>query len=142
MIGVVVATHGDMADGIKSAAILLTGQHDCFATVGLREGVSPDAYLAQIKDAIDSVDQGDGVLAFVDLFGGTPSNSVCRLLGNDSVHAIAGVNLPMLLEALMSRDVSSIDELARTVCEVGAQGIVDLRRRLEETGCEDDEEEF
>ena len=129
MVGLVVATHGALAEGLKNAAHMLAGDAADFTAVGLVPGMEPSGFQETLREAIEGQNTGDGVIVLVDLFGGTPSNCTCRLLAQEGVRAISGVNLPILLEAVFSRDGMSVDQLAEHLAQVGATAIFDIGAR-------------
>lgn len=141
MIGIVVATHGSLATGVKSALSLLAGEPEQFEAVELLPGMNPEDFKSSLEQAIDRVDSGDGALVLVDIFGGTPSNTVCRLLFEKQIECIAGVNLPMVIEATFARsDSANVGELAGRVKAAGSDALVDIRQKM--VAIKEDEEEF
>jgi mannose/fructose/sorbose-specific phosphotransferase system IIA component len=119
---------------------LLSGEQKAIQAIGLQRGDSPDAFVAKVEEAINAVDEGDGVLALVDLFGGTPSNAVAQLLERDDLNAVAGVNLPMLLSVVFARDEMDLKALTEEAVRASCDSVVDIRRKLFDTN--DDEEDF
>lgn len=143
MIGVVVISHGSLASGLESAVSLLAGKPDRFATVELHPGDSPACFKDRVETAVDSVDDGDGVLALIDIFGGTPSNTISQLFDRDDVRAVAGTNLPMVIQALFMRESVGIEELPSQVLQAGNEALVDIRQKfVEALQSQDDEEDF
>lgn len=140
MVGIVVASHGSLATGMLDALELLSGEQKAIQAIGLQRGDSPDTFVAKVEEAINVVDEGDGVLALVDLFGGTPSNAVAQLLVRDGLNAVAGVNLPMLLSVVFARDEMDLKELTEEAVRASCDSVVDIRHKLLDTN--DDEEEF
>ena len=125
MIGIVVVTHGEFADGIASAVTLIAGPQEQFETVALREGDSIDGLKERIQTAIDKADTGSGSLLFVDMLGASPSNAAAYLV-TDRVEIIAGVNLPMILEILAVRGDMALAELAEMAMNAGKESIQSL----------------
>jgi mannose/fructose/sorbose-specific phosphotransferase system IIA component len=125
MIGIVVVTHGELADGIASAVTLIAGPQEQFETVALREGDSIDGLKERIQTAIDKMDTGSGSLVFVDMLGASPSNAAAYLV-TDHVEIIAGVNLPMILEILAVRGDMALAELAEMAMNAGKESIQSL----------------
>jgi PTS system mannose-specific IIA component len=80
----------------------------------------------QAKTAIDDLDQGDGVLVLTDMYGSTPSNVSCALLGLKNVAVVSGINLPMLLRVL-NYPALSLVELVEKALSGGREGIMDCR---------------
>ena len=85
MIGIVILGHADYPSGLKSAIELLVGNPENFEALGLYQGESPDDYKSKISLLIDQVDDGDGVLVLVDLFGGTPSNTIAQIVSLNKI---------------------------------------------------------
>lgn len=119
MIGVVVCTHGTMAQSLVDTANLIVGEFPGCAAVGLKPGEPMEDAIARLRLAIDSVDDGSGVLILCDLFGGTPSNLSLSFL-SDKVEILTGASLPMLLKLYTSRD-GPLAEVAQSVCDHARQ---------------------
>src|SRR5258705_3021596 len=98
VIGVVVVTHGQLANELVNAAEMIVGDLPQFTAVsiGWHDDVS-DAR-QEIEQAIERVKGDGGVLLLTDMFGGTPSNVGMTFLEKDSIEVITGVNLPMVLK--------------------------------------------
>ena len=142
MIGIVVIAHGSLASGLESAVSLLAGKPKAFATVELHPGDAPEEFKERVVRAIENVDEGDGVLALVDIFGGTPSNTVAQLLAREDFRAIAGTNLPMVIQATFMREQASLDDLAAQVVQAGGEALINISDMLAAAANRDDEEEF
>jgi PTS system mannose-specific IIA component len=125
MIGIVVITHGELADGIASAVTLIAGPQEQFETIALREGDSIDGLKERIQTAIDKTDTGSGSLLFVDMLGASPSNAAAYLV-TDRVEIIAGVNLPMILEILAVRGDMALADVADMAMNAGRESIRSL----------------
>ena len=130
MIGVVIATHGSLAEGLRSGIELLVGPQEQFETLGLYHGDDPVAFENKVRDAVEKVDAGDGFLCMVDVLGGTPSNVVMKLIQDYKVHAFAGVNLPAVIQAVFMREQLGFDDLAREVYKAQREGAVDINAKL------------
>jgi PTS system mannose-specific IIA component len=92
----------------------------------LNDKSSRDAILR----AVENCDRGGGVIVFVDLFGGSPSNLAISLLKPGSVEILCGVNLPMVLRAIQLRDKVGLSELVEDLLRSGREQIVDPSRLL------------
>ena len=101
MIGVVVATHGRLAEELIRTAEGVVGALDRVAPASV-DAKSSDVR-ASVKDAIRAVDAGEGVLLLTDLPGGSPTNVCLSFLAERKVEVITGVNLPMLLKVAALR---------------------------------------
>lgn len=104
MVGIVLASHGGFADGIAQSAQMLFGEQDNFAHVILKPDEGPDDIRGKMEKAIASFDNQDEVLFLVDLWGGTPFNQANGLAEkHDKWAIVAGMNLPMVVQALTER---------------------------------------
>jgi mannose PTS system EIIA component len=109
MIGVIVISHGKLADELISAVnFVLSGKPSLKITpISMDQNSDFDTFKKDIKKSIKKADDGDGVLLVTDMFGGTPSNIGLTFLEDDKVEVISGVNLPMLLKlSTLSKDIT------------------------------------
>ncbi len=127
MVGIVLASHGGFADGIAQSAEMLFGEQDNLAHVILKPNEGPDDIRAKMEKAIASFDNQDQVLFLIDLWGGTPFNQANDLAEeHDKWAIVAGMNLPMVVEALgerMGSDNATAHEIANAIVEPGNDGI-------------------
>ncbi|MBV4426151.1 PTS sugar transporter subunit IIA [Clostridium tyrobutyricum] len=133
MIGILVITHGDFAAEILKTAELIIGKQKRVISLGLHYGDSIEEFCVKVKDTIESLDEGQGVLVFADLFGASPYNSAAfsaNKVKNSKFKCITGVNLPMLLEALTTRDGSNLDDLTESCIKSGNEGIKELFNQI------------
>ena len=129
MIGVVVATHGNLAQEMIRTAEAVVGKLAQVAPVSV-VATTPDVRHA-IEDAIRSVDTGDGVLLLTDLLGGSPTNLCLSFLTERQVEVVTGVNLPMVLKVASLRAAGrTLAALAHDVAEAGQRSIVDATEML------------
>ena len=104
MVSIVLASHGDLAAGIKQTGSMVFGDQPSVAVVSLEPSMGPDDFRAKVEEAIASFEDQEQVLFLVDLWGGTPFNQISGLIeGHDSWAIVTGVNLPMLIEAYSQR---------------------------------------
>ncbi|HWQ77969.1 MAG TPA: PTS sugar transporter subunit IIA [Anaerovoracaceae bacterium] len=124
MIGVVVISHGKLSYEMVNSAKMILGDTEQIEWEGIMPGDTPDQFLSRIREAVKRVNTGDGVIALVDLYGGTPGNAVARLAQEIDMKIVTGVNLPMLIYAVSEREsVGSAEEMARGLLEAGIKGI-------------------
>ncbi|MBX7113872.1 MAG: PTS sugar transporter subunit IIA [Myxococcaceae bacterium] len=113
MIGIVVATHGRLAQALVSTAEEIVGPLPQVTTCAVQPGSSPSEIRGLIAHAVDDVESPEGVLVLADLLGGTPCNESLSLCKDHHVEVLTGVNLPMLLKANSMRDsATSLTQLA------------------------------
>jgi PTS system mannose-specific IIA component len=103
MIGLILVTHGQLADQFVEAMEHVVGQQTGIATVCIGPNDDMEQRRDEIAAAIQAVDTGTGVIILTDLFGGTPSNLAISLLEIGRVEVIAGINLPMLIRLAGAR---------------------------------------
>src|SRR5262245_35121671 len=134
MIGVVVVSHGRLADEFVAAAEHVLGPQDQMRDVALgpqdqMRAVAIGPYdnmeerRADIIDAVRAVDRGDGVVILTDMFGGTPSNLAISVINQVKIEVIAGVNLPMLIKLAEVRERMKLPEAALAAQDAGRRYI-------------------
>ena len=123
MIGVVVVTHGQLANELVNAAEMIVGDLPQFAAVSIGWHDDTEDARAEIEQAIARVEEGAGVLILTDMFGGTASNLAMSFLSQGKVEVITGVNLPMLIKAASLKDAASLTDIARMLREHGRNAI-------------------
>jgi mannose PTS system EIIA component len=123
MIGVLLVTHGRLADELKAATEHVVGPQQAFLTVCIGPQDDMEARREEILEAIKTVDSGAGVVLLTDMFGGTPSNLAISAMGSGNVEVIAGVNLPMLIKLASVRSKSSLSEAVDKAQEAGRKYI-------------------
>ena len=109
--GIVVAGHGALADGLVTAAGLITGSTEDVRAAGLAPDDSPESFAERLSAAIAI---GQPTLVLTDLWGGTPHN-VTIGLRRPGVWSIAGVNLGLLVEAMTTSEPLTDALVARFV---------------------------
>ena len=122
MIGIVLASHGRFAEGVKDVCEMLFGDAEQIACVSLMPGQSPEDFQAQMENAAVSVDTGEGAIILCDVLGGTPSNRAAFLMSKYQV--ISGINMAVVLELLGQRMVGDIDIPA--LLDIGREGIAHM----------------
>ncbi len=123
MIGVVLVTHGRLAEEFLAAVEHVVGPQTHFATVCIGAEDDMEARRQEIMDLSESVEMGDGTILLTDMFGGTPSNLAISLLDQDKTEVIAGVNLPMLIKLVSIRATKSLPEVVEEAQDAGRKYI-------------------
>jgi len=98
MIGMILVTHGRLAEELRLAMEHVVGVQRGVDTVCIGPDDDVDSRRAEIEACIGRCDTGDGVVLLTDMFGGTPSNLAISMMERKGVEVIAGVNLPMLVK--------------------------------------------
>ncbi len=132
MIGIVLVTHGHLADELVAAFVHVVGPQDHVATVCIGPDDDMERRRQEIIDAIAAVEIGKGVVLLTDMFGGTPSNLAISVMNETGVEVIAGVNLPMLVQLARARvtedlagAVTQAQEAGRKYISVASQLLAD-----------------
>ncbi|MEW6432683.1 MAG: PTS sugar transporter subunit IIA [Myxococcota bacterium] len=126
MVGLVIASHGRLAEELLSTATQIVGSLPKVTTCSVAPGASADDVKQQLRDAVKAVDDGDGVIVFADLIGGSPCTQSLSLCQQANLEVITGVNLPMLLKANTLRGAEpklSLAELAHQLASYGQRNI-------------------
>lgn len=123
IIGLVLVTHGRLADEFVTAMEHVVGPQKQVQTVAIGPDDDMEARRADIAQAIADVDGGRGVIVLTDLFGGTPSNLAISLMERGRVEVIAGINLPMLIRLATVRKQASVHDAVVAAQEAGRKYI-------------------
>ena len=123
MIGLILVTHGKLADEFVVAMEHVVGPQQNIATICIGPRDDMELRRKEIAQAIKTVDTGKGVIILSDLFGGTPSNLSISLLDAGRVEVIAGVNLPMLIRLESARKNMSVTDAVSAARDAGRKYI-------------------
>ncbi|MGB1548703.1 MAG: PTS sugar transporter subunit IIA, partial [Alphaproteobacteria bacterium] len=103
MIGLVLVTHGHLADEFVKAVEHIVGPQQQIRTVCIDPDDDMEKRRKEILQGVSIVDDGDGVVILTDMFGGTPSNLAISVMERAKVEVVAGLNLPMLIKLVSRR---------------------------------------
>ncbi len=123
MIGIVLVTHGRLANEFLAALEHVVGPQEQAAVISIDADDDMEQRRQDILDAVARVDDGHGVVVLTDMFGGTPSNLVISIMDKAAVEVIAGVNLPMLIKLASARQDQEIGEAVAAAQEAGRKYI-------------------
>jgi PTS system mannose-specific IIA component len=123
VIGVVVVTHGQLANELVNAAEMIVGDLPQFTAVSIGWHDDVNDAREDISQAIERVRAEEGVLLLTDMFGGTPSNIGMTFLDKDRLEVITGVNLPMLIKLASLRRSSDLLAVAKEMRDHGRNAI-------------------
>ncbi len=110
MIGLVLVTHGRLAEELRLAMEHVVGKQPNVETVCVGADDDIEARRVQVRDAVLHVDTGDGVVLLTDMFGGTPSNLAMSAMDHPGIEVLAGVNLPMLVKLAKVRGCQPLSD--------------------------------
>ena len=123
MIGVVLVTHGRLAEEFVAALEHIVGPQERMASICIESDDDIDSCRTDILAAVAEVDAGSGVILLTDMFGGTPSNLANSIMEQADVEVVAGINLPLLIKLATARDEGSPAEIAASAQEAGRKYI-------------------
>lgn len=136
MTGIILASHGGLAEGVKQSAGMVFGPQDDLVAVTLLPEDGPDVFRAKLLAAVDTLSNKDEVVFLVDLLGGTPFNQSSAILKEheDKWAIVTGLSLPMVITALgerMGDENISAHALARNVLAPSREGVTVMPESLE-----------
>ncbi|MEW9617273.1 PTS sugar transporter subunit IIA [Shinella sp. S4-D37] len=123
MIGLVLVTHGKLAEEFRHALEHVVGPQKAIETVCIGPEDDMDQRRQDILEAVMKADQGHGVIILTDMFGGTPSNLAISVMNGDGIEVIAGVNLPMLIKLAGVRGENNMEKALIDASEAGRKYI-------------------
>jgi PTS system mannose-specific IIA component len=123
MIGLVLVTHGLLAQEFRSALEHVVGPQEAIETISIGPDDDMEQRREDILDAVRRVDSGSGVTVLTDMFGGTPSNLAISIMDRARVEVIAGVNLPMLVKLASKRGECDLASLVAAAQDAGRKYI-------------------
>ncbi len=132
MVGLLLVSHGRIAESFLSVSREIVGTVEGVRVVSLAEPIDEEKVMEDIRKARKEIDQGNGILIITDMFGGTPANLCFSLLEDPMVEVLTGMNLPMILQLLSSREDASLSELAGIAMRCGRENIYLAREILEQ----------
>jgi PTS system mannose-specific IIA component len=131
MIGLVLVTHGRLADEFRLALEHVVGPQEAIAAVAIGPEDDMEQRRQDILDAVAAVNYGSGVIILTDMFGGTPSNLAISVMKTGEVEVLAGLNLPMLIKLARVRAENNMDQALNCAQESGRKYINIASRLLQ-----------
>ena len=123
MIGLVIVTHGRLAEEFVSAMEHVVGRQRAVEAVCIGAEDDMERRRKDILKAVKSVDDGSGVILLTDMFGGTPSNLAISVMEQTKAEVIAGLNLPMLIKLASVRHREDLPTCVAQAQEAGRKYI-------------------
>ncbi|WP_037492564.1 PTS sugar transporter subunit IIA [Sneathiella glossodoripedis] len=123
MIGMVLVTHGRLAEEFVAATEHVVGPQDQVRAISIGPDDDMEQRRNDILKAVSEVETGSGVIILTDMFGGTPSNLAISIMEKASVEVIAGINLPMLIKLASLRGEDDMEKAVAAAQESGRKYI-------------------
>jgi len=124
MVGILIVSHGRLAEALISSVQFLVGNLQKIRGVSIWPKDKGKEVRDRIQKEIEEVDDGDGVVILTDVMGGTPTNLSLSFLEDEKVEVVTGVNMPMLLTLSSYRKGRSLREIGKLVKKSGRRSIV------------------
>ncbi len=131
MVEILLISHEEVGAYLLYSAELILGSQDHAFAYSLKRGDDIEKFSKHIEVKLEEL-RGKKILVLTDIFGGTPSNIVAANLKNHDYKCISGMNLPMLLEALVLRENEHLemDELVSKCIIAGKEGVQDIEKMM------------
>lgn len=142
MVGILILTHGSLGvQFLETARLIGLTSEEKTEALSVDPKASPESVRDLLAKTISRLSAGHGVLILTDLFGGTPTNLSLSFLDEGKVEVVTGLNLPMLIKSINSRNEHDLTSLAKLACEAGKENIFRageiLRQRRPRSGHSD-----
>jgi len=128
MLNILVITHGEFGKELIATAEGIVGSQENVYSVSLQRTETLLSLSARIDKIIKSFKNGDSVIILTDMLGGTPCNACLPLSANNNIEIISGVNLYMLISALLHRGTMKSEELTQKIIADGIKNITNAKR--------------
>lgn len=135
MFDILLVSHGPVAQAMLDAAAMVYGpSSERAAALCFEPGQSQQELLASITDAIDNAKDNGGLLVICDILGGSPflmsAQAYQNIENRASLEVITGMNLAMIIEAMVCRESASLQEAKEAIVASGMQSIVDFAAQM------------
>ena len=125
-----IATHGSFAQGLKSSLDVIAGpQKDVFFIQAYLDNI--DSIQNELEALLKNKGPHEEWVIFTDLLGGSITNQVVRYAFGEYVHIIAGVNLPLLLELVLSDPAIPVEAVVEDIIIKAREQMVYVNKLLQ-----------
>ncbi|MGL4773309.1 MAG: PTS sugar transporter subunit IIA [Clostridium sp.] len=116
MYNILIVSHSTLCKGLNEAVKMIVGTDSNIDYLGLDDD-GLEIFHERLKGKINKLQEDrEEVLILADLFGGTPFNrALMEATQNEKIKIITGVNLPMVLEAIMNKDENLEESMAKII---------------------------
>ena len=130
MVGVLIVSHGRLAEALISEVQFLIGNFQRVKGVSIWPKESEEEARDRIRERMTEVDEGDGIVILTDILGGTPTNLSMAFFRDERVKVVTGVNVPMLLTLVSYRKGRSLEEICSLVKKSGRRSIILIKEAM------------
>ena len=138
---IILVSHGQFASGLKSAIGVVMGMADEITALGLEEGMDFKTFREKFLEILNQIPKEDEIILLCDIIGGSPFTSSAELLRQEGFLErsliLTGMNMPVLVQLLLQKDDSALEQLKSEVKAISAGTI-----QIFEEESEDEDEEL
>lgn len=133
MINILLLSHGKLAEEFLNTIKLIMGELQGVHAIGLGASEGIEDFMNRIVNEYSKINNSDEILVLTDLYGGTPTNAAIYglLKRYENLEILTGINLPLLLEAIIRRNEPVI-ELISSLKKAGSEGIINIREVMKQ----------
>lgn len=138
MVHIMIASHGPMAAAmVESARLIIGNSANDIPAISVTMDTSRAEICRAVEAVLDKISPEDTVLALTDIYGGSVARVLAEYAQAKKLDVIAGMNLGILLDAVLSKDTMDQDEWIDYLLTSGREGICYINRELEKEGGEE-----
>lgn len=146
MIGILIVSHGKLAQAFKSSAEIIFGQAENIDYLGLYPEDDINNFNEKIKEKIINLDKGDGIIVFTDLISASPYTqsqiAISKLENNEKISLIGNLNFQMLIQAINGQVLEeNIDQVVKNILEITKQEVLEWKYEKTQTENPDEEDD-
>ena len=127
MIKILIITHGNLGHELLNTAQSIVGNQQGVFILSLSGEESLNSLCERAKQTVDDMGIQHGIIIFTDMFGGTPCNACLPFCSSENIEIVSGINLYMLISALMNRDKMNLKEFAVKVVNDGRKNVANIK---------------
>jgi PTS system mannose-specific IIA component len=131
MFQLLLVSHGKLAKAMLESAEIIVGSQPEVKTLCLHPEDTPEAFREKINQILAAW-QDEDVMVLSDIRSGTPFNATASLMQQFNFRHISGINLGMLIEVLIDRELMTAEEAGDKLMELAGQSILDVNTLLED----------
>ena len=125
---VLIVSHGMFANGIHDAVKMLSGnESDEIRSIGLLRDMGADEFAVEFRKILPELGPEDEIIMFAAIVGGSPLSTAANVIAEegllDKTLMIGGMNLPLVLTGVLSKDDMTFDEIKTELLEDAAAGV-------------------
>lgn len=127
---IILASHGELSQGLKQTASMIIGDDgNIFALSAFRDEDEP--IKTQVEKLLTEIG-GDNIYILTDIFGGSVNNDLLVIQrAHPEIHLLTGMNLPLVI-SIATQPAEISPEQMQGIIEESRQGLIDCKQLLTE----------